>query len=301
MKEIVEWLIGMEHRAGEMYKESAGLFRKDKPLAQFLRHAAQDEAWHYIVMGSAADFMTREPLTPSNLVLDTANKSRLEDLCHKIEEKIANETLTKEALIDFIVTIELSEWNYFFLYVVNALREKRGEFEYAASKIECHKKYIERFIEKLPNNRPYIKKLRQLPKVWNCRILIIEDYKPLRTLLSHVLSTEGLVETAASSEAGFKRIQEHYYDIILLNDFMPGMSGMELYKKAVQRDPLIAKRFVFLVDVMTPGSLDFMKKNKLRYLTKPFPVHEVKDAIHQVLSATPDRKQISIFRSSFKK
>jgi len=301
MKELIEWLIGIERMAGEMYKNAAGVFKNDKHLARFLHHLAEDEAWHFMVMGSAADFIKREPLTPSNLALDRAFKTRIEDPCRKIGEKLVSGTLTKESLLDYIATIEFSEWNYFFLYIVNTLREKRREFEYAASKIEYHKKYITRFIENLPNNRTYLKKMQHLPKVWDARILIIQDFKPLRILLSQLLSTEGIVETADNGEIGLRKIEGHYYDIILLNDLIPGMSSTDFYKKSVKHDPLIAKRLVFLVDIMTPGSLDFLQKNNLRYLIKPFPIHEVKEVMHSVQAATPNKKQISILLQSIKK
>jgi CheY-like chemotaxis protein len=301
MKELIEWLIGIEHMAGEIYKNAAGVFKNDKHLVRFLYHLAEDEAWHFMVMGSAADLIKREPLAPSNLALDRAFKTRIEDPCLKIREKLASGALTKESLLDYIATIEFSEWNYFFLYIVNALREKRREYEYAASKIEYHKKYISRFIENQPNNRTYLTKMQHLPKVWDARILIIEDFKPLRILLSQLLSTEGIVETADNGELGLRKIGEHYYDIILVSDLMPCVSSTEFYKKAVKHDPLIAKRLVFLVDSMTSGSLDFLQKNNLRYLIKPFPMHEVKEVMHSVLAATPNKKQISILLQSIKK
>ncbi len=36
MKEIIEWLIGMEHLSGEVYNEAAGLFKEDKEFVKLL-------------------------------------------------------------------------------------------------------------------------------------------------------------------------------------------------------------------------------------------------------------------------
>lgn len=195
--------------------------------------------------------------------------------------------MTKESLLDCIAATECSEWNYYFLYVINVLKEIRYEFKYAASKIEHHKKLIERYIEKQPNNRKYLKKMRRLPKVWDVRILILEYNKPLRILLSELLSTEGVIETAGNAEAGIKKISEQYYDIILVNDIMPGMKGSDIYNKAVRHDPLIADRFLFLMGEKNPRHIDFAKANKIKYLVKPVSIGEVKETMHDIMSKTP--------------
>jgi CheY-like chemotaxis protein len=294
MKEIIEWLISMEQTAREIYGDASRFFKEDKELERLLKHLAKDEAWHFHVMASAADFIKIDPQPPLTISLDNASKSRIEAPFHKNKREIIRGNLTKESLLNCIVSTEFSEWNYFFLYVVNALRGKRREFEYAASKMEHHKKLIERYIENLPNNRKYIKTIRHLPKVWNVKILIVEDNKPLRLMMSALLSTEGDVETAENGKRGLHKITKQFYDIILSNDFMPGMNGIELYKKSVQYDPLIAGRFLFLMDDITPGHIDFVRKNRIRYLIKPFPMHEVKKAMHSILSKTPRKSHIRI-------
>ena len=59
-------------------------------------------------------------------------------------------------------------------------------------------------------------------------VLIVEDYEPLRVLLSDILSMEGSVDTAANGEQGLAKLAEQHYDIILSDDYMPpSMSGVE--------------------------------------------------------------------------
>jgi hypothetical protein len=58
LKYIVKWLRKIEHQANEVYMRAADLYVDDPKLWKFLEHSSEDEAWHYHVMGSAADFLS---------------------------------------------------------------------------------------------------------------------------------------------------------------------------------------------------------------------------------------------------
>jgi CheY-like chemotaxis protein len=290
MKKIVEWLISMEHMSGELYKDTVDLFEEDEVFAPFLNHLAEDEAWHFHVMGSAAEYFNHGTPLPSDIILDDAIKARIEEPFRESRWKIEKGTLTKEALLDCIVTTEFSEWNNLFLYVVNSLKGIRREFAYVASKMEQHKKYIERNFEKISDNGTRLDSMRRLPKVWNIRILVVEDYEPLRVLISDILSTEGSVDTAENGEQGLAKLAEQHYDIILSDDYMPGMSGIEFYRQAVYQCPLLEEHFLFLMDVIKPGDVEFAREHKIKYLQKPLSVDEVREAVHEIMSKTPPQR-----------
>ena len=59
MQEIVDWLVGIEEIAGEVYGRASRQFQDDDKLSSFLNHLAEDEAWHFHVMGSASDFLRK--------------------------------------------------------------------------------------------------------------------------------------------------------------------------------------------------------------------------------------------------
>ena len=291
MKEIIEWLIRMEHLSGELYKDAVDLFKEDAVFAPFLNHLAEDEAWHFHVMGSAAEYFNHGKPRPADIILDDAVKARVEAPFHESRRKIEKGTLTKEALLDCIVTTEFSEWNNLFLYVVNSLKGMRREFAYVASKMEQHKKYIERHFEKIAGTGVRLDSLRRMPKVWDIRILIVEDYEPLRVLLSDILSMEGSVDTAENGEQGLAKLAEHHYDIILSDDYMPSMSGVEFYQQAVSQCPLLEEHFLFLMDVIKPGDLEFAREHKIKYMLKPLSVDELKETVHEIMSKTPRQRQ----------
>jgi len=76
MKKIIKWLREIEHLAGEMYQQAISIYSDDVFL-KFLEHNAEDEAWHYHVMGSAALFGDSEPdFTPAiSIDQETKNKT----------------------------------------------------------------------------------------------------------------------------------------------------------------------------------------------------------------------------------
>jgi hypothetical protein len=54
----IEWLIDMEHLSCELYKD-VRIFMQDEAFNRLLNHLAEDEVWHFHVMGSATDFTKR--------------------------------------------------------------------------------------------------------------------------------------------------------------------------------------------------------------------------------------------------
>ncbi|MFH0987453.1 MAG: response regulator [Patescibacteria group bacterium] len=65
------------------------------------------------------------------------------------------------------------------------------------------------------------------------KLLIVEDDKFLRDLLSKKLSEENFsIATAVDGEEGVKKIQEENPSLILLDLILPGMNGFEVLKKS---------------------------------------------------------------------
>ena len=69
------------------------------------------------------------------------------------------------------------------------------------------------------------------------KILIIEDDKFLRELISHKLSGEGFaVSEAVDGEEGVKKTKEDNPDLVLLDLILPGIDGFEVLSK-IKEDP----------------------------------------------------------------
>ena len=73
------------------------------------------------------------------------------------------------------------------------------------------------------------------------KILIIEDDKFLRELISQKLVKEGYeTSEAIDGEEGFKKVKDEKPDLVLLDLILPGIDGFEVLSN-VKEDPILAQ------------------------------------------------------------
>jgi PAS domain S-box-containing protein len=123
-------------------------------------------------------------------------------------------------------------------------------------------------------------------RVAKAKILVVDDEPVIRQFISQVLSEQGhTVETADSADAALKMVKAKRYRLILLDIKMPGMSGVELYKRFQEIAPSLTKRVVFITgDVMGKRTISFLNKTKTPYMMKPFDARELKTGINRILA-----------------
>jgi len=118
------------------------------------------------------------------------------------------------------------------------------------------------------------------------RILVVDDDPDIRQLNTKVLIQSGYhVDAAEDGAAGWEAIQLNSYDLLVTDNNMPKVSGVELLMK------LRAAR-VFLPVIMATATLP--KKDLTRYpwlqpavtLSKPYTVDEFLGTVKEVLHAT---------------
>ena len=72
------------------------------------------------------------------------------------------------------------------------------------------------------------------------KILIIEDEKAIRNVLSNIVIEEDKnheVDTAENGLDGFQMLTQNTYDLVLCDIKMPKMDGIELLEKAIAIQP----------------------------------------------------------------
>lgn len=287
MKELAEWLIHIERLAGDFYRNAADAFRDDEQLSGFLRHLAEEEAWHGRIMGDVAGFLEKNRDMASAIALNEVTKDRIEAPFLDCGSRLGSDSLRREHIINCIVAAEFSEWNDIFVYVMNAVKGAGKDFAFTASKMQAHKRHIENFIGDLPEGKAYLRMMRRLPAVWQARILVVEDYEGVRDFLSAVLSAEGDVDTAENGKDALERTRERYYDVVVSAVHMPVMSGIEFFEAASRTDPRLAERFLVLIGYPTDKTAEFIEKNRLRYLHKPMQLHDLTSAVKALLERHP--------------
>jgi CheY-like chemotaxis protein len=123
-------------------------------------------------------------------------------------------------------------------------------------------------------------------KTTKAKILVVDDEPVIREFISQVLGEQGhTVETVDNAADALKKVKSKRYRLILLDIKMPGMSGIELYKRFQKIAPSLTKRIVFITgDVMGKRTLDFLDKTKTPYIMKPFEARQLKTEINRILA-----------------
>jgi len=284
MKEIIEWLIRVERMAGGLYRDAASFFKEDKELAAFLGELGEDEAWHFHIMGSASEFLRGHPeVMPAQIILDDAIRVRLESPFIENQEKLAAGQLTEESILSCITATEFSEWNDLFLYVVNSLKEESREFQYVAARIQGHLKHIMDFLATRPEGLPFLNQIRQLPKIWREKVLIVEDSPPLAQMLEKLFSRLYNTAVAENGSKGLEKIKGNYVDVIVSDIDMPEMDGITFFQEATRHDPDIGSRFLFFSGFIADEQKAFIDAHHVPYLLKPSNINDLQRQVAAIL------------------
>jgi CheY-like chemotaxis protein len=283
MTEIINWLINIEHLAGEIYNRAADYFSDDKDLKKFLRRMAEDEAWHFHIMVSAAENFRRLPLSIPAISVDKELDESINGLFQELSDKMDYVTLTKVELFNSLITAEFSEWNDIFLYVVNTLKDNIKEFNFIASRIQIHKKTIENYFESRPECIIKIASYKKLKPVWEERILIADDEDAIADFLEALLDGEGKIDKAKNGFEALELIKKNYYKLIISDIDMPAMDGISFYKAASEIFPDINKRIFFFTGSISQERKDLFTKNKLDHMTKPSGINLIREKALAIL------------------
>ena len=117
------------------------------------------------------------------------------------------------------------------------------------------------------------------------RLLVVDDEPGIREVLQELLMASGYsVDTAADGSQALKRIENNRYDLVISDLCMPGVDGPELHRRIRDEDEGLARRMIFLTgDTVSPKSRMFLEESGNRWLTKPFNLTDVQDAVRTLL------------------
>lgn len=119
------------------------------------------------------------------------------------------------------------------------------------------------------------------------RILLADDEQVLRMLITDTLEDEGYeIEEAEDGIEAFEKFQTNNYDLVILDNMMPGMTGIEVAEKIRSHTAnhdidilmLSAKNQQSDVDRSTQAGIEF-------YMSKPFSPMQLIDVVEEILNA----------------
>ncbi len=102
------------------------------------------------------------------------------------------------------------------------------------------------------------------------KILLIEDDEFIRDIYHDELTTNGfLVDGVGTGKAGFDKLAQNQYDLILLDIMLPDVNGLEILRK-IKENPATAKIKVILLTNLGQDAIikDGFKLGAEKYLIK---------------------------------
>jgi len=122
-------------------------------------------------------------------------------------------------------------------------------------------------------------------------ILVVDDESEIREGLALLLTSEGYgVASAETGESGLAKLEEHPYDLLLLDVSLPDRNGLELLREIRRRDPQLS-----VVLITAYGSIEMaraaFKGGALDYITKPWSNDELLAQVAQAVEARRLREE----------
>jgi DNA-binding NtrC family response regulator len=118
-------------------------------------------------------------------------------------------------------------------------------------------------------------------------ILVVDDESEIREGLEMLLTSEGYgVSSADTGAGGLAKLEEHPFDLLLLDVSLPDRNGLDLLREIRLRDPQLS-----VVLITAYGSIDMaraaFKSGAMDYITKPWSNDEL---LAQVAQAVESRR-----------
>jgi DNA-binding response OmpR family regulator len=115
------------------------------------------------------------------------------------------------------------------------------------------------------------------------RILLVDDERDVLNLNADVLVRAGyLVDTAENGASGWKALKANRYDVLITDNTMPGVTGLELIKKARSEDMTLSV-------ILASGTVPAEELNRCPWLEvsallpKPYSIAALLRTVDQVL------------------
>ncbi|MBZ5528403.1 MAG: response regulator [Acidobacteriia bacterium] len=124
------------------------------------------------------------------------------------------------------------------------------------------------------------RKLEALPggrRAPGARVLVVEDEPTVAQLIADVLREEGMhVEVLLDAGDALGRAARRSFDLIICDLRMPGLDGRHFYQALERQGSPLCERFLFVTgDALSASTMDFLKRNRLACVHKPFRVEEL--------------------------
>ena len=114
-------------------------------------------------------------------------------------------------------------------------------------------------------------------------ILIVDDEEAILESLELTLGVEYRVFTATSAEAGLEILDSEDIALVMSDQVMPGMSGVEFLERAIERNPR-AVRMMLTGYADMPSLIAAINEGRIwRYIPKPWEPDDLRITVKRAL------------------
>ena len=101
-------------------------------------------------------------------------------------------------------------------------------------------------------------------------VLIIDDEEEIRESIEMLLNSEG-ISTASAGDGveGLKKVEDNFYDVVLLDLMLPGKSGMDVQKDIKRIDPTLPVVIITAIGALETA-VTAIKEGSFDYIAKPW-------------------------------
>ncbi len=117
------------------------------------------------------------------------------------------------------------------------------------------------------------------------RILIAEDFEPIRSVCAETLMTEGYtIDAVSNGMEALEMVRTNRFDLVITDIEMPLLDGLSFYRLSVGEFPYLKKRFLFMTGNISKGRLQSITHLNESFLVKPFPMAGLVEAVRRAIA-----------------
>ncbi len=122
------------------------------------------------------------------------------------------------------------------------------------------------------------------------RVLVVDDTKNIRLLLTKCLALEGYeVDTAANGLEGYEKICRNSYSLVFLDIKLPELSGTEVLRR-IRAMGIPTPVIIITAYPTVKNAVECTQLGSIAYLQKPFTAERLKAVLGQLAAEAQERR-----------